>query len=352
MTNSAPPPPPRDPRSAAPPPPGSRGPTGQHASVERPAPPGIPASTADARRATGAPPAVRGGKPTGPQAAVPPGSSSAAALVASIASSGSVPSVRTSQSAPIAEPTAVPTPPPMRVSQSAPAVPAPSEEVPPVAWSEPSAPVERRTGSMPVAQGSASDAAREASDARDRVTDLARRRLLARRIATQVVAATVTAGAKSVLICSVDSGAGKSTFLQLVAPELQHSAEVPVMVFDYRELAAIAPPTEADDVLVYVDGPAMIGSEEILQVPDAWMRAFSGAIIVVNNRKTDRDGLTECVAWLRASGITPLGVIYNEFGVPPVRVLLKEIGKWSTLPVKEKVRVIIEPILRPLTLRS
>jgi Mrp family chromosome partitioning ATPase len=142
-------------------------------------------------------------------------------------------------------------------------------------------------------------------------------KLLARRLAAHVVSAVEKSGARTVLVTSPTSGSGKSTLLQLIAPELDHIAPDRFRAYGRRVLDDTNPEEFGDDSRIkLIDGPSMLEADDFLTVSDRWMTAFDGALIVVMGRVSRRSSLETTVAWLEASGIRPIGIVFNELQAP------------------------------------
>jgi len=179
------------------------------------------------------------------------------------------------------------------------------------------------------------------------------RRLLARRTATMVAAAIEESGTKRVLVTSAYAKEGKTLFLDLVSREFEHcKSTLEIRVIDGDDIITDADPTGttsrgkvrlepkhlSPDVVTLIKGPSVLDSEGMLHFRRDWFEEIDGALVVVMARRTGRKALRETVAWLEASGIKPIGLIYNEFASPPLADRLGRIRKWRQQPLRSKLR--------------
>lgn len=137
--------------------------------------------------------------------------------------------------------------------------------------------------------------------------------------------AVTKAEAHFVLITSVSRGDGKTRLAATLKNELQTVAVDRYVVLTWRQLGTFHPSEFNLSTVVFVDGPAMLEGEEILQIPPDWMQAFDGALIVVMKRVTHRTELEEAASWLNAAGIPPIGVVWNEHRFPPFGIALERL---------------------------
>lgn len=167
----------------------------------------------------------------------------------------------------------------------------------------------------------------------------------ARLMATSIAAALETAQARFVLITSPSARNGKSLFVDLLQREFHALGLTRFLLMDWPDLVHYSPGA-SDDTIVLIDGPPLTEGEGIMQIPAEWLAALDGALIVVNKRKTRRDDLEQSVSWLRATGIEPLGLIWNEHGLPPLTDALR---RWRDLyeQVREERRQRKAPKSRP-----
>lgn len=186
------------------------------------------------------------------------------------------------------------------------------------------------------------------------------RRLLARRTATMVAAAIEESGTKRVLVTSAFKGEGKTLFLDLVRREFEHcKTSLEIRVVDGDDIVTEAEPDRrssqsvrlepkhlSPDVVTLVKGPSVLDSEGMLHFRRDWFEEIDGALIVVMGRKTGRKALKETVDWLEASGIKPIGLIYNEFASPPLGERLAKIRKWWQQPLRSKLRAAFKGLRR------
>lgn len=172
------------------------------------------------------------------------------------------------------------------------------------------------------------------------ITDPVERRLFARRIAVRIVQAVRESGATTLVVTSPDVGVGKSFLTRLIAPEFERIEAGRFLVVPHERLRDLKPHVREPGLVVIVDGPAMLHGDGFLDLPDDWVGAFDAAILVVMARQTDRDGLAECVGWLRASNIPPIGVVYNERLCPAPAFRMRQFAAWMKLPLGQKLRTI------------
>lgn len=141
-------------------------------------------------------------------------------------------------------------------------------------------------------------------------------RLIARKLAVSVHATIENANATTVLLTSPANGAGKTKFARAIAPHLATIAPDRYAIYSTNDLADLDPSRRTEGLVVLVDGPAMLDGDGLLRVPQRWMDAFDGALLMVVGRQTRRDDLAESVQWLDRAGVPTLGVLFNEFANP------------------------------------
>lgn len=168
------------------------------------------------------------------------------------------------------------------------------------------------------------------------ITDPIERRLFARRIAVKIISAIRDAGVNTVVVTSPDVGAGKTFLTRLIAPEFEHIEPGRYLVVPHQKLAGLRPHLRDENLVVIVDGPAMLDGDGFLSLPDEWVHAFDSSVLVVMGRQTDRDRLGECVKWLLASNIKPIGTIYNERLCPAPSWRLRQFSAWVKGPLRER----------------
>lgn len=153
------------------------------------------------------------------------------------------------------------------------------------------------------------------------------------------------AEAHFILITSVSRGDGKTRLAATLKNELQSVAVDRYVVLTWRQLGTFHPSEFNLSTVVFVDGPAMLEGEEILQVPPDWMQAFDGALLVVMKRHTLRAELEEAASWLTSAGIPPIGVVWNEHRFPPLGIALERIrGRILRLfGRRERARIVPPP---------
>lgn len=145
----------------------------------------------------------------------------------------------------------------------------------------------------------------------------------ARHLANEVASVVDKAKAHFVLVTSVARGDGKTRLAGTLKKELGAVAVDRYVVLTWKQLGTFHPSEFDLSTVVFVDGPAMLEGEEILQIPPDWMEAFDGALLVVMKRETTRADLDEAVSWLTAAGIPPIGVVWNEHRFPPFGTALQ-----------------------------
>lgn len=168
------------------------------------------------------------------------------------------------------------------------------------------------------------------------ITDPVERRLFARRIAVKVISAIREAGVSTVVVTSPDIGAGKTFLTRLIAPEFEHIEPGRYLVVPHQKLEGLRPHLRDENLVVIIDGPAMLDGDGFLDLPDEWVHAFDSALLVVMGRKTDRDRLAECVKWLDAANIKPIGTVYNELICPEPSWRVRQLAAWVKGPLRER----------------
>ena len=148
-------------------------------------------------------------------------------------------------------------------------------------------------------------------------TPVINERLVARKMAVSVHAAIRESGCRRVLITSPSKSSGTSHFVRVVAPELHAIAYNEYRFLRPADLEQFAPPREEDPQITLVDGPSMFDGDGLLSVPQDWMAAFDGAILVVMGRRTETEALKESVKWMADSRIKTIGIIWNDYVNPP-----------------------------------
>ncbi len=162
--------------------------------------------------------------------------------------------------------------------------------------------------------------------------------VFARRLAVHVVSAIEDSNARKILVTSPNRGDGKTRFVQLIKPEMPNISTMSYLVLDMSQLVSTDPRMIPDDVLVLVDGPAMLEGDGILRIPDDWMAALDGSIVVVMGRDTTRSALEDTVSFLDASDLPAVGVIYNEAQAPPLRQRMRNIEARFVDPDTRRLR--------------
>lgn len=144
-----------------------------------------------------------------------------------------------------------------------------------------------------------------------------------RLLATSVAAALEGAGAKFVLVTSPLAGEGKSLLVRALEHEFHAMAMSRFHVMDWKDLERYEPRLDDPHMVVLVDGPPLGEGDGVLRLPADWLQAFDGALVVVKKRSTGRADLQQALGWLKAAGIPPVGVIWNQHGLPPLGSVLR-----------------------------
>ncbi len=146
-----------------------------------------------------------------------------------------------------------------------------------------------------------------------------------RLLATSVAAALEDAGARFVLVTSPTAGDGKSLLVRALHHEFQSMGMSRFHLMGWEDLTRDEPRLDDEQTIVLIDGPPLGEGDGVLRLPPDWLQAFDGALIVVQKRVSNRADLEQAVAWLRATGIQPLGVVWNEHGHPPIGSALRRL---------------------------
>ncbi|MCB9531306.1 MAG: hypothetical protein H6700_06040 [Myxococcales bacterium] len=147
-------------------------------------------------------------------------------------------------------------------------------------------------------------------------------RLVARKLAVSLHASIRESGCETILLTSPSARAGKTFFASLMRPELDEIAPGKYLFVDHRQLSDYDPSRRPDGLTVIVDGPAMMEGDGLLVVPQRWMQAFDGALLLVLGRDTPSEDLEDSVRWLDESRIRVIGVVFNELLAPDPTVRL------------------------------
>ncbi len=142
-------------------------------------------------------------------------------------------------------------------------------------------------------------------------------RLVARKLAVSFHAAIRESQCRRVLITSPTSRSGKSHFTRLIGPELGVIAPDQYRFYRHEDLERLPPPSYEDPQITIVDGPPMFDGDGLLVVPQRWMQAFDGCVILVMGRHTESEFLSESVKWMKDSRIHIIGLIWNDYLNPP-----------------------------------
>ncbi len=135
-------------------------------------------------------------------------------------------------------------------------------------------------------------------------------------------------GARRILLTSVEQGAGKTRLTASLKHEARSLPGASIAFVSRAYLDRVQPADLGDHDLVLVDGPAVIDVDGLHDIPEVWRRGLDGAVLVVIKRRTRRVAVEEARRWLEANGIALLGVVWNEYTLPPVFVQLARVRAW------------------------
>jgi len=151
-------------------------------------------------------------------------------------------------------------------------------------------------------------------------------------LAARLLYCAQQAGACIVLVTSAHRGEGKTHLLEVLArraPRISaHTLATGPANHLYRELESGR--LVAD--LCFMECPALLDDPEGDDPNPALWGAVDGAVIVALGHTTTRADLRTCQERLKALGVRPLGVVWNEHEHPPPDVLwqtiLRRITQW------------------------
>ncbi len=187
---------------------------------------------------------------------------------------------------------------------------------------------------------------REATEAHDRVvtrrSTFLNERLIARKLAVGLDAAIRESGCQTVLLTSPGKASGKTRFARVISPQFSVIAPDRYMILGVSDLAKLDPYQRPPGLVVIVDGPSMLDGDGLLGIPQHWMDAFDGAVLMVMGRQTRTDDLEQSVQWLDNARIKTIGIIFNEFISPEPSLRLKRWRRYLTggTVVRDLLRVI------------
>ncbi len=142
-------------------------------------------------------------------------------------------------------------------------------------------------------------------------------------LATTVASAIESADARFILVSSTGAGQGKTRLVRGLTQTLHARGYV---FLDLPQLFESEPADFPRGTRVIVDGPPMMEGQGLFVVPQRWLEAFDGAILVVAKRDTRRDELEQALAWLEASGTECVGLVWNDLAMPPARQVFEELA--------------------------
>ncbi len=137
---------------------------------------------------------------------------------------------------------------------------------------------------------------------------------------------------KCVLVTSAEHGAGRTTLLNDLRSHFEHLAPGKVRIASLSVVADDPARHVLPEHLLLIDGPPVQDGTAILVISQAWLAQIDGSLLVVNARQTMRDELNAATHWLREAGIVPLGIVWNEKGLPSVGARLfqrtQRVNRW------------------------
>ena len=137
-----------------------------------------------------------------------------------------------------------------------------------------------------------------------------------------MVRAIEATDARVVLVTSAGDGEGKDFLMNVLAEELDTIAPGRFILVSRTRLRR-SPSELPKDRRAVVVGPPVLSGSDILEVPQAWMGLFDGALVLAVKRFTLQSDLDATLRWLEASQIPPLGILWNEHRHPPVATAVK-----------------------------
>ncbi|MCA9545024.1 MAG: hypothetical protein KC613_11560 [Myxococcales bacterium] len=128
-----------------------------------------------------------------------------------------------------------------------------------------------------------------------------------------VAAAARERGARTVLVVGQSAADGLAWVERLTAA----AAQMGLLVAAVAPEALIEPPPEGDGApLTLVPGPAL--GQALAGLHPSWQVRLDGALLTVRRRVTRRAELARAVRLLRDLGLEPLGVLWDDAGLPAV----------------------------------
>ena len=153
-------------------------------------------------------------------------------------------------------------------------------------------------------------------------------RLVARQLAVSIHAAIQRSGRKAILLTSPTERSGKSALARLIAPEFRAIAPNEYLFVRHQDLAEYDPHDRPEHLVVIVDGPSMLDGDGLLVLPQRWMDAFEGAIMVIMGRSTRSDDLVDSLKWLDDAKIPTVGLVFNELFAPDPAIRVRRWWRW------------------------
>ncbi len=164
--------------------------------------------------------------------------------------------------------------------------------------------------------------------------------------------------ARFVLIVSPKVGDGKSTFFCMIRPYLECRYPDDYCFLEHRDLRTLNPYQIPEEMVVLIDGPAIMEGVESLAMPPTWQEVIKDAIIVIMGRSTSHDDLQDSVSRLEAMEIRCIGAIYNEMHDPSWQVRkqtmttkVEKVLPWGKKQptLEEAIPIFIPPTQRNMT---
>ncbi len=159
-----------------------------------------------------------------------------------------------------------------------------------------------------------------------------------RLMATRIAAALDAADAHYVLITSPGHREGRTYLCHTLQREFRALGWRRFVFLSWQELEEHHPRDHGRSTTVIVDGPPIAEGPGVLGIPPAWLEALDGALVVARKRVTNRSDLAQTVAWLEATHIPPVGVVFNEQGFPQLRQWLESLRR-TRAPAPARARI-------------
>lgn len=121
-----------------------------------------------------------------------------------------------------------------------------------------------------------------------------------------------------VMVTSVARGAGRTRMLDALRGELAAIVPGEVSIVRFDRLRSVTPDQYDNYKLVLIDGPPTTYSDELLDTPRNWSAVIQASLLVIMKRHTRRADVKEASAWLESIGMPVVGVVFNEYVLPPL----------------------------------